>query len=279
MGVLVQSWGETWRQIRNGPITVWGGWFLVVFVAVLAIYFFLKGPLHLRERPTGRMLLRFNVLERVHHWTVAISFVVLAITGATMIFGKHVLLPIIGYTLFSWWSIAAKSLHNFIAPVFMVALLIMIATWAWDNLPRGEDWRWLARFLRLRGGEPVPSGRFNTLQKGWFWVGVTVIGLAVSLSGAVLLFPNFDQTRHTMQLAHIVHSSAAIIFMAAALGHIYMGTIGMEGAYRSMRTGYVDETWAKEHHLLWYEQEMRRASQAGSTGAPRPAPGHLRAST
>ena len=56
-----------------------------------------------------------------------------------------------------------------------------------------------------------------------------------------------------MQGANLIHAVAAILLMALSLGHIYLGTIGMEGAYQSMRTGYVDETWAKERHELWYK--------------------------
>ena len=166
----------------------------------------------------------------------------------------HVLLPIFGYTLFAWLTALSKNLHNFIAPLFMASLLVFILMYVRDNLPEKGDLKWLANGYKMFLGHHMPSGRFNAGEKVWFWAGVVVLCLIVSVSGAILLFPNFDQVRATMQQASIVHVIAALLVVAFALGHIYMGTIGVEGAYRNMRDGYTDEAWAKEHHEYWYEE-------------------------
>jgi len=267
MGVLVQSAGETWRQIRNGPVTVYGGWVLVLVVLAIAAFYGTKGALKLHEKPVGRVIERFNSLERVTHWTVAISFVVLAVSGLIMLFGKHVLLPLIGYTLFAWLTALAKNLHNFIGPLFILGVLMMIVVFIKDNFPTAADIRWLTH-PGLLSGKQAPSGRFNAAQKGWFWAGVVLLGVVMGVSGLVLLFPNFEQTRATMQTTWIVHSAGGLILMALSLGHIYIGTIGMEGAYQAMRKGYVDEAWAKEHHALWYDEVKGGAKSAPGGAMP-----------
>jgi formate dehydrogenase subunit gamma len=270
-GVLVQSAGETWRQLRNGPITFYGGWLLVAVTLVIAAIYFAKGPIKLHEKPTGRLLERFSLAERWAHWTMGISFVVLGITGLILLFGKHVLLPVIGYTLFAWLSALGKNLHNFVAPLFIVSLLVFIFMYIKDNLPEKGDGAWLANGWKIFGGAHLPSGRFNAGEKVWFWAGVVVLCLALTVTGLILLFPNFDQLRSTMQQAHIVHSVAAVLVIALGLGHIYMGTIGVEGAYRNMADGVTEEAWAKEHHELWYNEVKRGAKQPAAGGGAVPA--------
>jgi formate dehydrogenase subunit gamma len=271
-GVLVQSAGETWRQLRNGPITFYGGWLLVAVTLIIAAIYFAKGPIKLHEKPTGRLLERFSLAERWAHWTMGISFVVLGITGLILLFGKHVLLPVIGYTLFAWLSALGKNLHNFVAPLFIVSLLVFIVMYIKDNLPERGDGAWLANGWKIFGGAHLPSGRFNAGEKVWFWAGVVVLCLALTVTGLILLFPNFDQLRSTMQQAHIVHSVAAVLVIALGLGHIYMGTIGVEGAYRNMADGVTDEAWAKEHHELWYNDLKRGPKSAHGGAIPAGAP-------
>jgi formate dehydrogenase subunit gamma len=272
--VLVQSWGETWRQIRNGPVTFWGGWLVVGVLAVLAALYFVFGSVKLHDRPSGRLIHRFSALEQIAHWTTAISFVVLGLSGLIMFFGKHVLLPITGYTLFAWLTALAKNLHNFVGPFFIVAVTIFIVMFIRDNLPRAYDFKWFARsWAYLTGKAHVPSGRFNAGEKAWFWFGVLGLSVVVAWSGLILLFPNFDQTRAVMQEAWIWHAIAALIYISLALGHIYLGTLGVEGAYQAMRTGYVDEVWAKEHHEIWYnEVKSGRRPQAAGGAVPAGAP-------
>jgi len=263
-GVLVQSSGDTWRRIRNGPIVFYGGWLVVIVCVVVAAIYFGRGPIKLHDKPTGRMIARFSSVEQWAHWVMGISFVVLALTGLALLFGKYVLLPVIGYTLFAWLSLLAKNVHNFIAPLFIVSLVVFIVIYAKDNLLKGYDFSWFGKiFAFFFRGEHVPSGRFNAGEKVWFWLGVVLLSLIVCASGLVLLFPNLEQLRETMQQAHVVHAVAALLVIAAAIGHIYMGTIGVEGAYDSMRSGSVDETWAKEHHRYWYDEAKRAKPGAG----------------
>lgn len=266
--VLVQTQGETWRQLRNGPITIYGGWLLLAVCVIIAAIYFRGGPIKLHEKPSGRLLERFNTLERVAHWTMGITFCVLAVTGLIILFGKHVLLPVFGYTLFAWLAILSKNVHNFVAPVFVLSLLVFIVIYVKDNLPEKGDLGWLLKAWRMFAGEHLPSGRFNAGEKVWFWLGVVALCIVVSASGAVLLFPNFEQGRELMQQANVLHAVSAILVMAFSLGHIYMGTIGVEGAYQNMRTGYTDESWAKEHHEYWYQEV--KSKQGGSGGASAP---------
>lgn len=253
--VLIQPSGQSWRQLRP-PVSLIGGLIIVVAMLGLFGYYQWRGPIGLHHGPTGRFIRRFSDADRLTHWTVAISFVTLAITGIIITFGKYLFLPILGYAIFSWIAIFAKNLHNFVAPVFLFALPIFIVLFIRDNLPKMYDLQWIKTFggmLSKSGGE-VPSGRFNAGEKALFWALVCGLSVILCVSGAVLLFPNFEQGRELMQVANVVHAVAALLAMAMACFHIYLGTIGMRGAYQAMRTGYVDETWAKEHHEIWYEE-------------------------
>jgi formate dehydrogenase subunit gamma len=270
--VLVQSAGNTWRQIRNGPLTFYGGWLIVAVTLIIAAIYFAMGPIRMHDKPTGRMIERFTLAERWAHWVMGISFVVLGITGLIILFGKHVLLPVIGYTLFAWLTALGKNLHNFVAPLFIVSLLVFIVIYVKDNLPEKGDMTWLANGWKMFGGAHLPSGRFNAGEKVWFWVGVVVLCLILTVTGLILLFPNFDQVRSTMQQASIIHAIAAVLVTGLGLGHIYMGTIGVEGAYRNMADGVTDETWAKAHHELWYNEVKRGAKPAPGGAVPAGAP-------
>jgi len=259
--------GEAWRNYRNGPVTVYGGWLLVIIALGLAAFYFVKGPLKLHEKPSGKMIERFSAVERAAHWTMAISFIVLALSGLTTLFGKHVLLPVIGYTLFSWFSALAKNLHNFVGPVFILSVLVFVVIYIKDNFPAARDLEWLMKGGGLLSGKQIPSGRFNAGEKAYFWGAVIVLTIVMSVTGLVLLFPNFEQLRTTMQQMSIIHAIGAILYIAMASFHIYLGTAGMEGAYQIMRTGYADEAWAKEHHSLWYEEVKSGKSSAPAGGA------------
>jgi len=200
---------------------------------------------------------------------VAISFVILAISGVVILWGKHIVLPWLGYGGFSWFTILSKNLHNFIGPLFIFSLVVMFLLWVKDNLIKPVDIKWLSRAGGMLGGPEMPSGRFNGGEKIYFWTGVVILGATVSITGLILDFPNWNQAREVMQQANVIHAVAAIIFMCLAMGHTYLGTIGMQGAYRAMRDGYVDEQWAKEHHVLWYEEvkEGKRPERILPAGA------------
>jgi len=268
-GVLIQTEGETWRRLRNGPITLYGGWLVVLVLIAIGLFYKLRGPIGLHSPPTGKMIERFSSFERIAHWTMAISFCVLAATGLVILFGKYVLLPLIGHTLFSWLAELGKILHNFIGPVFMFSILVFVVTFIRDNFPRAYDFTWLVKGGGVLTGEVVPAGRFNAGEKAWFWGGVIGLGTVSSASGLVLDFPNFDQSRALMMLANIVHVISALLFIVWSFTHIYLGTVGTTGAYEGMRNGYVDETWAREHAQYWYEDVKagRRELPSGTPAA------------
>ena len=262
--VLVQTQGEIWRQVRNGPITIYGGWFVIGIALAIGIYYWIKGPLKLHEKPTGRLVERFNAWERLVHWSTAISFVILALTGMIILFGRYVVLPILGYGVFSWFAIFAKNLHNFVGPLFAVCTVLMFATFVKDNIPRAYDFIWIRKFGGFLGsGEHIPAGRFNAGEKAWFWAGVIILGIVSAVTGFIMDFPNFEQGRNAMQIANVIHAVSAVLFITMAFAHIYVGTIGVEGAYETMRTGMADETWAKEHHEYWYNEYMASRGRAG----------------
>lgn len=268
-GVLVQTYGETWRQLKNGWITPVVGWLIAAVLVVIGAFYKWRGSIKVHGAATGRLIQRFTPIERYVHWVVGISFAILGVTGLVMMLGKYVLLPVIGYTLFAWLAQLSKHLHNFAGPVFAVSLIVFIVMFVKDNLPRLYDIGWFMKLGGMVSGEHVPSGRFNAGEKLWFWVGVVVLSLIVSASGLVLNFPNFDQVRAIMIEANLVHAIAAGAVMAASLGHIYLGSIGLEGAYEAMRYGYVDEAWAKEHHEYWYNDVKSGKIKAGTaSGLP-----------
>lgn len=268
-GVLVQTYGETWRQLKNGWITPIVGWLIAAVLVVIGAFYRWRGAIKVQGAATGRLIQRFTPLERYVHWVVGISFAILGVTGLVMMLGKYVLLPVIGYTLFAWLAQLSKHLHNFAGPVFAVSLVVFIVMFVKDNLPRLYDIGWLLKLGGMVSGQHVPSGRFNAGEKLWFWAGVVVLSLIVSASGLILNFPNFDQVRAIMIEANLVHAVAAGAVMAASLGHIYLGSIGMEGAYDAMRYGYVDEAWAKEHHEYWYNDVKSGKIKAGTaSGLP-----------
>ncbi|WP_342118183.1 formate dehydrogenase subunit gamma [Pseudoduganella sp. OTU4001] len=268
--------GEAWRRFRNGPMMSIGGWLILGVAAILAAFYFISGPIKVHSPPTGRKIQRFTPLERFVHWTTAITFVLLAISGLCMMFGKFVLMPILGHTLFGYLTYVLKTIHNFVGPLFTVSIVVTFIVYVKDNFPIAADIKWLARL----GRHHPPAGRFNAGEKLWFWGGVTFLGLAASASGFVLdkLVPNLEYTRFMMQGANLLHISATVLMMAFALGHIYLGTIGMQGAYDAMREGYVDDAWAREHHNIWYQQveegkipRIRAPEHDGQT-VPPPAP-------
>ena len=279
-GVLVQEFvqypgslrtnaGDAWRQVRNQWIIPYGGALIVIMVLALALYFFTKGPMGGHVPYTGRLIERFTYFERAAHWINAIAFCVLAISGIVMAFGKFWLLPLIGSSLFGWLSYALKTAHNFVGPLFAVSLVIVFITFLRDNLPSRDDLQWLRKGGGVFGGAEPPSGRFNAGEKIVFWGGVFFLGIIMVASGLVLdrVIPGMAYLRGDMQIANMVHGVAAALIVVLFLAHIYLGTIGMKDAYRSMKTGYVDEGWAREHHALWYDD-----IQAGRIPAQRTLP-------
>ncbi|HWP12919.1 MAG TPA: formate dehydrogenase subunit gamma [Ramlibacter sp.] len=255
-GSRMTTAGEAWRQVRNNWIIPYGGALFLIALGALAIFYFARGPIG-GDAETGRKIERFTPFERSAHWANAIAFSILAISGLVMAFGKFFLLPVLGSTLFGWLTYVLKNLHNFAGPVFAVSLVIVILTFVRDEWPQRGDLRWLLRIGGVfdRSGHELPAHRFNAGEKVVFWIGAFLLGVIAVGSGLVMdmLIPNVVYERSTMHVAHMVHSVAAVSMMSLFLLHIYLGTIGMRGAYKGMRTGFVDEAWAREHHGYWYE--------------------------
>ncbi|HEY6134767.1 MAG TPA: formate dehydrogenase subunit gamma [Rubrivivax sp.] len=261
--------GEAWRQVRNEWIIPYGGVIILFVAAAVALYYLLKGPIGGHGRHTGRLIQRFTRFEQVVHWSTAITFTILAVSGVVMSFGKFLLLPIMGGALFGWLTYALKTLHNFVGPLFAVSMIVMLFTYLPSNWPSRSDFAWLIRAGGMLGGAHPPSHRFNAGEKIVFWGGLVVLGLVVVVSGFVLnkIVPGLDLTRPQMQVAHIGHAVASMFIIAMFIGHAYMGTIGVSGSYQAMRTGYVDEGWAEEHHQLWYE-DIRDGKIPAQRSAP-----------
>jgi formate dehydrogenase subunit gamma len=265
-GVLIQPFtqypgsrltnaGEAWRQVRNGLIIPYGGALVLLVLGGLGLYYWRKGAVKLDDKPTGRKIERFTPFERSAHWANAIAFSILAISGLVMAFGQYFLMPVFGKTLFGYLTYILKTAHNFAGPVFAVSLVVVMFTFIRDNMPAKGDLNWLLKGGGLFSKEHIKAARFNAGEKVMFWGGVFVLGLTVVASGLVMdkLIPGLTYERSTMQIAHMVHGVSTILMMVLFMGHIYLGTIGTEGTYQGMKTGYVDENWAKHHHELWLD--------------------------
>jgi formate dehydrogenase subunit gamma len=267
--VLMQQGGQNWRQWRNGPIATIGGWGLFVIVLAIALFFGLKGPVPLEHGRSGSSVARWSTANRILHWYTAILFIVLAITGLSLLFGRAVLIPLLGPEGFAAWADISIGLHNYGGPAFSVGVVLILVFWARFNLPSKGDWSWLAQGGGLIGkGKHPPAGRINAGEKIFTYGAMLTIGVAVVVTGFILDFPNYGQTRDTMQLASIIHGVTSLVWIALMLGHIYLGSVGVEGALEGMTTGRVDENWAKQHHSLWHEKARREGTQASDVGEP-----------
>ena len=257
-GSRLTTAGEAWRQVRNVWLIPYGGSLLLIVLGALAIFYFTKGRIgHAGALDGTRRIERFTPFERSAHWANAIAFSILAISGLVMAFGKFFLLPLMGGMLFGWLTWLLKTLHNFTGPLFTVSLVIVFFTFVRSNWPQKGDLNWLLKGGGLVGKSPVepPSNRFNAGEKLIFWGGVLVLGFFVASSGLAMdkLIPGITYDRQTMQIIHMVHYVSTLLMMCMFAAHIYIGTIGMKGAYTAMRRGYVGEEWAREHHAYWYE--------------------------
>ena len=258
---LIQPEGKAWRDFHNDTLTWVGGVAILGVVAALGLFFFGKGRIRIEAGPSGRTITRFNLVERANHWMVAGSFVVLGLSGLNLTFGRHLLLPLLGPEAFTAISTAGKVAHNFLAFPFTLGLLVMLLLWARDNIPNRRDIDWLKMGGGFIGRGHPTAGRFNAGQKGVFWL--TILGGGVvAASGYLLIFPFAVTDIAGMQLAHMVHGGLAVLMIAAMLAHIYIGSIGMEGAIDAMGSGEVDIHWAKEHHGLWVAEQQAKARTA-----------------
>jgi formate dehydrogenase subunit gamma len=256
--VIEQPVGHVWRQFHE----VWLHWIGTVAVlgmlALLGIFYLVRGKVRLESGRSGRTIVRFSAFERSVHWMTATCFIILALTGLNITFGKHVLLPLIGPDTFSSWSLAAKYTHNFISFPFTLGVIVICLMWLAGNIPNRVDVEWVKRGGGIIGHDHPPAYRFNAGQKAVYWI-VVLGGTTAAVSGYLLMFPFYGTNIADMQLAQVVHGVLAVLFVAVMLAHVYIGTVGMEGAFEAMGEGTVDINWAKEHHSLWLEEEKARS--------------------
>jgi formate dehydrogenase subunit gamma len=270
--VLEQPAGREWREFRTVTLKWIGGIAILGILALLTIYYLWKGMMRIKAGRSGRKILRFNAFERFVHWLTAVTFVILGVTGLNITFGRSLLLPWMGPVAFSEWSEWAKFAHNYLSFAFTVGVVLMFFMWVARNLPTRADVEWFKAGGGMFGGEEPPAHKFNGGEKLIFWLSMAG-GAGVAVTGCVLLFPFYGTNITTMELAQVVHSTVALLFVGAMLGHIYMGTIGVEGAFEAMGEGTVDVNWAKERHRLWFDDEMARTGPNESQRQPalRPA--------
>jgi formate dehydrogenase subunit gamma len=259
--VLIQPAGRAWDHFHEVILHWFGAIVILGMIAVLALGYFLLGRLRISAGRSGRKVRRFSAFERFSHWLTAGSFVVLALTGLNITFGKILLLPLIGADAFASFSQLAKYTHNFVSFAFVTGLILIAAMWFKDNIPRRVDIDWIRQGGGFVKSKHAPAGRFNAGEKAVFWLALAA-GIAVAASGYLLLFPFYVTNILGMQLAQVVHALVAVLFVAVILAHIYIGTLGMEGAFEAMGTGDVDYNWAKEHHDLWLRDQLAKQDQS-----------------
>lgn len=265
-GRLIQSAGEVWRNAHNDWLRRGAAVALIGVTLALAAFYRMRGMIRIEAGRSGRLIKRFNRVERFGHWLTAGSFLVLALTGLNMLFGRLLLEPLIGKAAFAWLTMAGKWAHNLGGFLFIAGLALIFLLWARDNLWDRYDWGWIKEGGGLlKKGRHPPAAKFNFGEKTQFWL-VILVGSLVSATGINLLFPFAFADLPGLQVMQILHAAAAVGMVMAIMGHIYIGTIGMEGAREAMTTGYVDENWAREHHSVWVEDLA-----AAKTGRVKPA--------
>ncbi len=256
--VLIQSPGEEWRSLRNGPLSYWGGLLMIVALIACIGFFLVYGQIKIEGGRSGKTISRFSQAERWSHWFAAVLFVLLGITGIFIMFGRYFISPIIGKEAWSVIASACLEVHNLLGPLFVIALVILLIVYMKDNVWQKGDMSWVFKGAFF-SDPPPPSWKYNLGEKSWYWL-LFFAGLAISGSGLLLDFPWIAENVRQLQWAHLIHGGAAVILIAASLGHIYLGTIGVEGALEGMTQGTVDENWANEHHGWWAKEAKENSN-------------------
>lgn len=294
--VVIQDGGMRWLKWRAGPLRSYGGYLLLAMLGALVLYYLIRGKIMIEGEKTGERILRFKLVERIAHWTMAIPFVLLAITGLSLLFGRVALIPLFGKEVFAPIAIAGKFVHNYVAWPFMLGVILSFVLWVWKNLPEKADIGWILKAGGLFSKGVHPSaGKFNAGEKIVFWSVIT-FGIFISITGLSLLFPFQLQIiapvfgflndlglpqfvgigaldtalapQEEMQFAQLIHATVAFVYIAIIIAHIYLGSVGMEGALDSMTKGTVEAQWAKEHHDIWYEDVVKKGAAAKTPGTP-----------
>lgn len=264
-GYLIKPDNKLWAALQGDTLHQISIWAVIGMVALLALFYVIRGKIRVDGGLSGRKILRFNTVERFAHWTLASTFIILALSGLNLIIGKTVILPVIGEGAFGTLSAWGKIAHNYLAWPFMVALVLVLLLWIAHNIPNRVDLEWLKQGGGLvKKGVHPPAKKFNAGQKLIFWA-VIAGGAALSYTGVMLLFPAEAGTPADWQFYQTIHALTAAVLSAIIIAHIYIGSVGMEGAFDAMGTGEVDENWAKEHHSLWVEEVKGAKAAEGRT--------------
>jgi formate dehydrogenase subunit gamma len=269
--VIEQPMGREWRQFHEVTLRWIGAIAVLGMLALLVIFYLWRGMVRIEKGRSGRRIVRFNGFERFVHWMTATCFIILALSGLNITFGKPLLLPLLGPEAFTTWSELAKYAHNYLSFPFTIGVVLIFLMWVGGNIPNRVDVEWIKRGGGIVGSDHPPAYRFNAGQKMIYWI-VVLGGGASAVTGYLLLFPFYGTGIEGMQIAQVVHAVVAMLFIAAMLGHIYIGTIGMEGAFEAMGEGTVDVNWAREHHRLWLEDELARTGPNESRRQPMATP-------
>lgn len=254
---LIRPAGQEWRAFHQGTMHLVGGVAVLGMLAALAIFYVTRGRIPIDAGRSGRTIMRFGSLDRFIHWLTASCFIILALSGLNLTFGRGVLLPLIGPSAFAELTAFGKFAHNYLAFPFILGIVLMFLAWVKDNIPSGGDLAWFAAGGGLIGKGHPPAPRFNGGQKVVFWM-VILGGAALAVSGIYMLFPATAGGVLNLQFWNSVHGLVGLVLIAAMIAHIYIGSIGMEGAFEAMGSGEVDLNWAKEHHALWVADEMKK---------------------
>jgi formate dehydrogenase subunit gamma len=266
-GTLEQPAGRDWRQFQQITLRWIGAITILGMLAVLVLFFLIRGMVRIEAGRSGYTLVRFNAFERFVHWMTAMCFIVLALSGLNITFGKELLLPLMGPQAFATFSQWAKYAHNYLSFPFTLGVALMFLMWIAWNFPSGVDFRWIREGGGIIGSKHPPARRFNAGQKAIYWI-VVLGGGAAAVTGYLLMFPFYATDIAGMQTAQMVHGIVGLIFMAIMLAHIYIGTIGMQGAFEAMGKGEVDVNWARQHHSLWLEKETKKGRVPAGGVAP-----------
>jgi formate dehydrogenase subunit gamma len=253
--ILEQPAGRDWRAFHQETLRWIGGIAIIGMFLLLVIFYSIRGTVKMSKGRSGRTITRFNGFERFTHWLTASTFIVLALSGLNITFGKSLLLPVMGAEGFAALSQWGKYFHNYLSFAFAIGLVLTFLIWIKDNIPGGADVTWIKRGGGIIGNDHPPAPRFNAGQKVIYWL-VVFGGAAIAISGYYLMFPFYGAGIEGMQLAAVIHGVVAVLLIAVMLAHIYIGTLGMEGAFEAMGTGEVDLNWAKEHHSIWVDEAM-----------------------
>ena len=258
---IEQPAGREWRHFHQVTLHWIGGIAVIGMLVLLIAFYLIRGMVRIESGRSGRTLVRFSAFERFVHWMTATCFVILALTGLNITFGKELLLPWLGADAFAAWSQWAKYAHNYLSFAFTLGVVLIFLMWIAWNLPTRVDAEWLRQGGGIIGHRHPPAYRFNAGQKMIYWI-VVLGGGAIAASGYLLMFPFYVTDVTGMQVVQVIHGVVAVLFVAIMLAHIYIGTIGMQGAFEGMWDGTVDLNWAKEHHSLWLNEEERKGEIA-----------------